>query len=157
MCELFIFLGQLEDFSLQSLKVSLQTMFSWLSSKDFFFFNFYVNCIFFLSLCEGFSIDKQWLRHILKVFPWFLPYYYIVLYVFLQMIVKDFSLRCIQIIQEAMRWAPNATRSHLIEYLVRIDNMSKGLYQHSGLALATESVLSYAGYNRRSKALGVSL
>ena len=74
----------------------------------------------------------------------------------LQTTVNDFAARSVGILQEAMRWAPNITRSHLMEYLLRVDNTSKGLYQHSGLALATESVLNYAGYNRASASLGVS-
>ena len=54
-----------------------------------------------------------------------------------------------------MRWAPGATRSHLIEYLTQLEHSSQGLYQHSGLALITESVLQYAGYNKPSLPLGV--
>ena len=77
--------------------------------------------------------------------------------IYLQNTVKDFAARSIGILQEAMRWAPNATRSHLINYLLTLDNSSRGLTQHSGLSLATESVLNYAGYNRTSAPLGVCM
>ncbi|XP_052243319.1 phosphatidylinositol 4-kinase alpha-like isoform X4 [Dreissena polymorpha] len=68
--------------------------------------------------------------------------------------VKDFAARSSQILQESMKWAPQATRSHLMEYLLEIENTSQALFQHSGLALATESVLNYAGYNKNAAALG---
>ena len=71
--------------------------------------------------------------------------------------MKDFASRSQQILQESMKWAPSTVRSHLIEYLLEVENMSAGLVQHSGLSLATESVLSYAGFNRSSKPLGVSV
>ncbi|KAL4223436.1 Phosphatidylinositol 4-kinase alpha [Mactra antiquata] len=70
--------------------------------------------------------------------------------------VKDFALQSSRILQEAMKWAPQTTRSHLMEYLLEMENTSQGLFQHSGLALATESVLNYAGYNKSAAALGSS-
>ena len=70
--------------------------------------------------------------------------------------MKDFASRSSQILQEALKWAPFTTRSHLIEYLLEMENTAQGLFQHSGLSLATESVLNYAGYNKSAVALGVS-
>ena len=72
-----------------------------------------------------------------------------------QRTVKDFALQSSRILQEAIKWAPQITRSHLTEYLLEMENTSQGLFQHSGLAMATESVLNYAGYHRSAAALGV--
>jgi hypothetical protein len=68
--------------------------------------------------------------------------------------VKDFAARCQGIIQEAMKWAPHATHSHLQEYINQIP--SSGMWHHSGLALATESMLQYTGLNRQASPLSVS-
>ncbi|KAK3879548.1 hypothetical protein Pcinc_015884 [Petrolisthes cinctipes] len=57
--------------------------------------------------------------------------------------VIDFAARCQGILQEAMKWAPEATRSHLQNYQTHIDQAN--LTSHSGLALATESVMQYKG------------
>lgn len=52
---------------------------------------------------------------------------------------KDFADRCQGIVNEAMKWAPRSTRSHLQEYPNQVP--ISVLAEHSGLALAFDSVL----------------
>lgn len=67
--------------------------------------------------------------------------------------MKDFAARCKGIIQEAMKWTPQATRSHLQDYLNQLS--ASGIWYHSGLSLAIESVLQYTGLNSQSATLNV--
>ena len=53
-----------------------------------------------------------------------------------------------------MKWAPEATQSHLQHYQTRMD--SSGLDTHSGLALATESLMHYAKLTTESNGISVS-
>ena len=70
--------------------------------------------------------------------------------------MKDFAAYSKQLLQESMKWAPNSTKSHLAQYLHEVENSTEGLKQHSGVALAMESIQSYAGYNRTASPLAVS-
>ncbi|XP_066970314.1 phosphatidylinositol 4-kinase alpha isoform X2 [Macrobrachium rosenbergii] len=69
--------------------------------------------------------------------------------------VSDFAARCQGILQEAMKWAPEATRSHLQNYQTHLDQTN--LSSHSGLALATESVMQYAGLSTSHGSLNSSM
>lgn len=60
---------------------------------------------------------------------------------------KDFADRCQGIVNEAMKWAPRSTRSHLQEYPNQLPTSS--LVHHSGLALAFDSVLH--NFNNQSQ------
>ena len=63
-----------------------------------------------------------------------------------EQIVKDFANRCKGIIEEAVKWAPDTMKSHMKEY---INNKGQeGTTTHSGLALATECVLSFSSSNK---------
>ncbi|KAL3320215.1 hypothetical protein Ciccas_001101 [Cichlidogyrus casuarinus] len=64
--------------------------------------------------------------------------------------LKDFLKICERVLEEGLKWAPNMVRSHLAEYVLRNERNSIGSYQHRGLALATETLLNYAGYNSSS-------
>ncbi|KAK4470141.1 hypothetical protein MN116_005591 [Schistosoma mekongi] len=70
--------------------------------------------------------------------------------------LTDFVKRCKGIIEVGLQWAPNLVRSHLINYMLEIQHPAIDLLQHTGLALATESVLNYAGFNRSASFLGTN-
>ncbi|UXI14588.1 glycine-tRNA ligase-like [Sarcoptes scabiei] len=64
-------------------------------------------------------------------------------------IVRDYGSRCEGIIQEAVKWAPNITRSHLQEYMTDSRTISNDFRQHSGLTLAIHSITKCSAPNER--------
>ncbi|CAB3384659.1 Hypothetical predicted protein [Cloeon dipterum] len=65
-------------------------------------------------------------------------------------IVDDFAERCKGVLQEALRWAPHVTRSHLQDYLnlapsrnIKGTVSSNGQNAQAGVALATECMMKY--------------
>ncbi|XP_022109490.1 phosphatidylinositol 4-kinase alpha-like [Acanthaster planci] len=63
-------------------------------------------------------------------------------------IMRDFSARCGGIFQEAVKWAPSVTRSHIQQYLINFENINDGLSQRVKLEAATESALQCAGFSQ---------
>lgn len=72
-------------------------------------------------------------------------------------IVEDFTRHCGGILKEAMKWGPDATVSHLQEYLIKYEDLdlkssesSEAMLtevssKHSGLSLAVKTILSDKG------------
>lgn len=66
-------------------------------------------------------------------------------------IVRDFAAHCQRIIQEAVKWAPKTTKTHLIEYITDSERIQLNQGQHPGLALAIESINHHPGINNLSQ------
>lgn len=64
-----------------------------------------------------------------------------------QEIVKDFSARCSEILAQAIKFAPDATRAHMQEYTHRTVVSTTNQQHHAGLALLTEALLKFASLN----------
>ncbi|CAG9769001.1 unnamed protein product [Ceutorhynchus assimilis] len=69
-------------------------------------------------------------------------------------IIKDFAANSERIIKEAMRWAPQWTRSHIQEYINQIP--TSGMWHHTGLSMALESILQFGPLNLYSAPLSIS-
>ncbi|MFH4977100.1 hypothetical protein AB6A40_003809 [Gnathostoma spinigerum] len=71
-----------------------------------------------------------------------------------QIVVRDFSHRCEQILQEAIKWAPGSTHSHLLEYVSNANSVIDG-----SLKLTIEAVLKNCnqGGRENESAPGASL
>nr|XP_023019758.1 phosphatidylinositol 4-kinase alpha [Leptinotarsa decemlineata] len=69
-------------------------------------------------------------------------------------IVKDFAANSERIIREAMKWAPQWTRSHVQEYINQIP--ISGMWHHTGLSMALESVLQWGPPNLYSAPLSTN-
>ena len=71
--------------------------------------------------------------------------------------MRDFSARCVGIFQEAVKWAPSVTRSHIQQYLINFENINDGLSQRVKLEAATESALQCTGFSQGPIGGGVSV
>lgn len=96
---------------------------------------------------------KRGNHNIITIFRFFL----ISSFILFQSIVRDFAARSSGIIQEAMKWAPNATRSHLVDYLSNHENSVSGLSQHVGLSLAAEALIQHSGLNSTASPLSATV
>ncbi|KAK9746290.1 PI4-kinase N-terminal region [Popillia japonica] len=68
-------------------------------------------------------------------------------------IVKDFASNAERILKEAVTWEPHWTRSHIHEYLNQIPS---SISNHSGLALAMDSVMNYGPNNVKNTSLSTA-
>ncbi|EJD74219.1 phosphatidylinositol 4-kinase, variant [Loa loa] len=83
-----------------------------------------------------------------------------------KLVVQDFSLRCEQILQEAIKWAPGSTRSYFVKYITSInpgcsgnfrltvEAIMKSLNDASGCTNDTSSSLYLSALHLRSLYLG---
>ncbi|KAK9874265.1 hypothetical protein WA026_002618 [Henosepilachna vigintioctopunctata] len=69
-------------------------------------------------------------------------------------IVKDFAANSERIIKEAIKWAPQWTRSHVQEYINQM--IQSDVWPHTGLSMALESLLQFGPLNLYSSPLSVS-
>ncbi|XP_969785.1 phosphatidylinositol 4-kinase alpha isoform X4 [Tribolium castaneum] len=69
--------------------------------------------------------------------------------------VKHFAANSERIIKEALKWAPHWTRSHIQEYIIN-QGQGAGLWNHTGLSLALETILQFGPLNMSSAPMSVS-
>ncbi|KAH1001445.1 hypothetical protein HUJ04_005466 [Dendroctonus ponderosae] len=69
-------------------------------------------------------------------------------------IIRDFADNSERIIKEAMRWAPQWTRSYIQEYINQIP--TSDMWHHAGLAMALDSILHNGPLNAYSSHLSAS-
>lgn len=69
-----------------------------------------------------------------------------------ELIVKDFAQHSERIIREAMKWAPEWTRSNILEYK---NNLQIQLFfeHHAGLSMALETIIEFGSLNNSSGSL----
>ncbi|XP_018572269.1 phosphatidylinositol 4-kinase alpha isoform X2 [Anoplophora glabripennis] len=68
--------------------------------------------------------------------------------------IKDFAANSERLIKEAMKWAPQWTCSHILEYINQIP--TSNMWYHSGLSMGVESVLQWGPLNIHSAPLSIS-
>lgn len=71
-------------------------------------------------------------------------------------IVKDFADHSERIFKEAMKWAPEWTRSNILEYK-HTHQMQFSYEYHAGLSMALETMIEFGSLNNCSNALTMSM
>ncbi|CAG9533242.1 unnamed protein product [Cercopithifilaria johnstoni] len=72
-----------------------------------------------------------------------------------RLVVHDFSLRCEQILQEAIKWAPGSTRSYFVKYIASINPGCSGNFRLTVEAIL-KSLNNASGTNDTSSSLCLS-
>lgn len=70
----------------------------------------------------------------------------------LQSVLKDFADRSEEILKQAMVWAPTWTKSHIQEYVNKVNDLD-----HAGLSLAMDCVLQHTSYKKNTTAINVNI
>jgi phosphatidylinositol 4-kinase len=58
--------------------------------------------------------------------------------------VNDFTLRCFSILQEALEFAPITTKSHIQNYMLRLQINGKDIYSHSGISMVLDCLMKFS-------------
>lgn len=71
------------------------------------------------------------------------------------MVVRDFTSRCANILQEALKFAPITTKSHIQNYMIQQQQNGDDIYNHSGINMVLDAVLHYSKPRIEAEALDV--
>lgn len=58
--------------------------------------------------------------------------------------LNDFTQRCASILQEALKFAPVTTKSHIQNYMLQLQLRGGNIYDHSGVSMVLECVMKHS-------------